>query len=106
MKRDTSKNLQSAMVKEIVSMYPTLEALQAEVKAADYNNNISLSGAKHLITGGCFLVYYPDVTEFMRENGGDKRLGDDQNWNSYVNKMGQLIYKACINEMNMYHTEG
>ena len=97
MKQVRNKKLQSAMIKEIIGMYPTLESLQADVKAAD-----SLSGAKHLITGGCFLVCSSDVTDFMRANGGDKRLSDSSKWESYVNNMGSLIYNACAGKMNIY----
>jgi len=38
----------------------------------------------------------------MRANGGDKRLSDSSNWESYVNNMGSLIYNACAGKMNIY----
>lgn len=102
MQQERSKQLQLAMIKAIIGKYPTLEALKSEVKAADYNNEISLESARHLITSGCFLVYYSDVTNFMRANGGDKRVGDNRNWESYVSKMGWLIYKACTGKLDIY----
>jgi len=36
MKQVRNKKLQSAMIKEIIGMYPTLESLQAEVKVVAF----------------------------------------------------------------------
>ena len=86
----------AAATYEICGIYKTRKNLINEIKAASYNNEVTMQGAKHLVDGGCFLVYYSDVTDWLHANGGDRRIkNDERNWNIYVDLIARTAYKLA-----------
>lgn len=73
--------------------YYTPEELQLECIAASYNNQISYSAALHLVEGGCFLVYYDDITAYLHSLGSDKRYSDSHNWEIYKKEVARAVLR-------------
>lgn len=87
-----------AISNHICEFYPYPTDLRNEVKSASYSNTVCLQGAKHLVTGGCFLIYYSEVTEFMKQAGFDSTLSDTAMWELYIYVMSSMIMEIVKGE--------
>jgi hypothetical protein len=93
-----NEKLKQAAIEEVKDRYETVEDLQGDIKSADpvlypAKGKITTNGARHLVTGGCFLCYNSQVEEWLKENGAELKADDDSyNWDLYVEIMGRTSY--------------
>jgi hypothetical protein len=88
--------LQQAAIMEVIDTYDNREALERDIMAADYKNGLTLLGARRLVEGGTFLVYYSDINDWLHSNGSDKRIKDDsRNWNIYINVISSAAFRLA-----------
>ena len=93
-----NEKLRSAAIAEVKDRYETLEDLKADIKSADpvlypQKGKVTMNGARHLVTGGCFLCYNSQVEEWLKENGATLKEDAQYNWDLYV----EIIARACFN---------
>jgi hypothetical protein len=82
---------------EVEEGYTPVGGLKADVEAA--SNPSDPNGAKNIVQGGNFHIYYDDVRNFIESLGLRKskpEYNDDETWNLYVNLMAREI-KNLIN---------
>jgi tartrate dehydratase beta subunit/fumarate hydratase class I family protein len=89
----------NAILVHIKEYYPEFEALKKDVRSAAWIDNLTRQGATHLVTGGCFLIYYTEVKSFMRECGYDARFSEERMWELYIQEIATVIM-TCIKNDN------
>jgi hypothetical protein len=90
----TRSECREAILSHIKEYYPEFEALKKDVKSASLKNELDRYGAVHLVTGGCFLIYYSEVKEFMRKCGYDGRYSETTMWDLYIQEITAVIMTA------------
>jgi hypothetical protein len=53
----------------ILVEFPNMDELRQALKRASFRNQLDLQGARHLVTGGCFILSEFDVKTFMEKIG-------------------------------------
>jgi hypothetical protein len=97
-------NIQQQMViiqNHIKEYYSDIDSLKADVISASTNNKIDYQGAKHMVTGGSFLIYYTDINKFMRKAGFDGRYSNEHMWELYIDNVATHIL-ALAKDTNLW----
>jgi hypothetical protein len=96
------ERLEAGLEAHIKEYYPAVADLRDDLRAARRpGDGVSyIDPAQRMVGGGCFLTRPWEVAAFMRSIGGDKRLGDEKNWELYV-----LYLSRKIADMVLSHEE-
>lgn len=102
--RSNTRGVQQALRQHIMDHYGNgdyenpIEALKGDVEAAADPRNPN--GAKNIVQGGNFEVYYEPVKEFIESLGLRKskpEYSDQETWDLYVNLMAREIKNLITN---------
>lgn len=70
-----------------IAEYYTPQELTEQLKAFDYMQGGNYHKIKHMVQGGCFLVYHVDVQKFLYEameaTEAEKKYDNEQSWELY-----------------------
>ncbi len=74
-----------------------VNALIGTINANIYGNRTVRQACYEVVQGGCLLVYYGQVNDFLEESGCKLSANDETNWSMYkklvVNRMEKMYEK-------------
>ena len=102
----TNTKIVSNMIQEHIKEYYTVEELREQVKALQYPRATQLFSftpsiyyvLDEMVQGGCFLIYYEDVKNFLNElgiNPNGKEYDDVKSWDLYKHLIAREGAKLC-----------
>ena len=102
----TNTKIVSNKIQEHIKEYYTIEGLKEQVKALQYTrqgNRFTFTPSiyyvlEEMVQGGCFLIYYQDVQDFLNGLGINptyKEYTDEQSWDLYKHLIAREGAKLC-----------
>jgi hypothetical protein len=79
-----------AIREHILVEFPSRDELRQAVKSASFRNQLDIQGARHLVTGGCFLISQMEVSLFMTKIGY-KFYRLESYWDLYIFTVSSMI---------------
>ena len=96
----TNTKIVSNKIQEHILEYYTIEELKEQVKVFDYLPT-TYHALIEMVQGGCFLIYYEDVKNFLNGlgiNPTNKEYDDLKSWDLYKHLIAREGVKLCQKE--------
>ena len=98
--RTNTKEVKNRIREHILDFY-TMEELKSNIEGLDYVGYTTYAKAQYMVQGGCFLVYYVNIKDFLNGlgiNPNNKEYSDEKSWELYKHLIAREV-EAMLKEV-------